>query len=60
MIALLVRLLGQPHRQHIAALLASAVGCVLVGAWLFALAENLPFTTGLYWAITTAHDGRIR
>ena len=54
MIALLVRLLGQPHRQHIAALLASAVGCVLVGAWLFALAENLRFTTGLYWAITTA------
>jgi voltage-gated potassium channel len=53
-IALLVRLLGQPHRQHIAALLASAVGCVLVGAWLFALAENLRFTTGLYWAITTA------
>jgi hypothetical protein len=51
-IALLVRLLGQPHRQHIATLLASAVGCVLVGAWLFALAERLPFTTGLYWAIT--------
>ncbi len=54
MIALLVRLLGQPHRQHIATLLASAVGCVLAGAWLFALAENLPFTTGMYWAITTA------
>jgi voltage-gated potassium channel len=27
---------------------------VLIGAWLFALAENLPFSTGLYWAITTA------
>ncbi len=54
MIALLVRLLGKPNRQHITGLLASAVGCVLVGAWLFALAENLPFTTGLYWAITTA------
>jgi voltage-gated potassium channel len=53
-ITLLVRLLGKPSRQHIAALLASAVGCVLVGAWLFALAERLPFTTGLYWAITTA------
>jgi len=25
---------------------------VLVGAWPFALAERLPFTTGLYWAIT--------
>jgi voltage-gated potassium channel len=35
-------------------LLASAVACVLVGAWLFAWAENLPFTTGFYWAITTA------
>ena len=54
MITLLVRLLGKPSRQHIAALLASAVGCVLVGAWLFALGERLPFTTGLYWAITTA------
>jgi voltage-gated potassium channel len=53
-ITLLVRLLGKPSRQHIAALLASAVGCVLVGAWLFALAESLPFTSGLYWAITTA------
>jgi len=53
-ITLLVRLLGKPSRQHIAALLASAVGCVLVGAWLFALGERLPFTTGLYWAITTA------
>jgi voltage-gated potassium channel len=53
-IALLVRLFGQPSRQHIVSLLASAAGCVLVGAWLFALAENLPFTTGLYWAITTA------
>jgi voltage-gated potassium channel len=53
-ILLLVRLFSQRNRQHIAALLGSAVGCVLIGAWLFALAENLPFTTGLYWAITTA------
>ena len=54
MITLLVRLLSQRSRRHIAVLLASAVACVLVGAWLFALAENLPFTTGFYWAITTA------
>jgi voltage-gated potassium channel len=53
-ITLLVRLLSQRSRRHIAVLLASAVACVLVGAWLFAWAENLPFTTGLYWAITTA------
>jgi voltage-gated potassium channel len=53
-ITLLVRLLSQRSRRHIAVLLASAVACVLVGAWLFALAENLPFTTGFYWAITTA------
>jgi voltage-gated potassium channel len=35
-------------------LLGTAVACVLVGAWLFALTEDLPFTTGFYWAITTA------
>jgi voltage-gated potassium channel len=53
-IALLVRILGQRRRRHIAALLATAAACVLVGAWLFALTQNLPFSTGLYWAITTA------
>jgi len=53
-IALLVRLLGQRNRQHIAALLATAVACVLVGGWLFALTQKLPFSTGLYWGITTA------
>lgn len=54
MIALLVRLLGQRNRKHIAALLAIAVACVLVGAWLFSLTQHFAFTTGLYWAITTA------
>lgn len=54
MIAILARLLGQPSRKHIAALLATAVACVLVGAWLFALTQHFAFTTGLYWAITTA------
>ncbi len=37
-----------------AALLGSAIACVLVGAWLFALTQHYPFTTGLYWAVTTA------
>ena len=54
MIALLVRLLNQRNRQHITALLVTAAACVLVGGWLFALTQDLPFTTGLYWAITTA------
>jgi voltage-gated potassium channel len=36
------------------AVLLGAVVVVLVGAELFALAESLPFTTGLYWAVTTA------
>jgi len=53
-IAILVRLLGQPSRKHIAALLGAAVACVLIGAWLFALTQHFAFTTGLYWAITTA------
>ena len=54
MIALLVRLLSQRNRQHITALLVTAAACVLVGGTLFALSQDLPFTTGLYWAITTA------
>jgi voltage-gated potassium channel len=53
-IALLVRVFGQRHRQHIASLLLAAAACLLAGAGLFALTQNLPFTTGLYWAITTA------
>ena len=35
-------------------LLGSLVGVVLLGAGLFALAEDLPYTTGLYWAVTSA------
>lgn len=54
MIALLARLLGPHHRKHIAILLASAVACVFVGGGAFAATQSLPFTTGLYWAITTA------
>jgi voltage-gated potassium channel len=53
-LAILVRLLGPHHRKHIAILLASAAGCVLAGAAAFAATQGRPFTTGLYWAITTA------
>jgi voltage-gated potassium channel len=53
-ITLLVRVLGQQHRQYAASLLVTAAACVLSGAWLFALTQSLPFTTGLYWAVTTA------
>ena len=35
-------------------LLGSVVGVVLLGAGLYALAEDLPYTTALYWAVTTA------
>jgi voltage-gated potassium channel len=53
-ITILLRLFGAPHRKHVAVLLGSVAAVVLVGAWLFSLAESLPFTTGLYWAVTTA------
>jgi voltage-gated potassium channel len=52
-IALLLRAFGVPHRRHLLILLGSAVGVVLLGSGLFALAEDLPYTTALYWAITT-------
>ncbi len=42
------------QRVRISILLGTAAACVLLGALLFSLAESLPFTTGLYWAITTA------
>jgi voltage-gated potassium channel len=53
-ILLLVRVFGQRHRQHVAGLLIAVAACLFAGAWLFALTQKLPFTTGLYWAITTA------
>ena len=53
-ITLLVRVLGERHRQFVASLLLTAIACVVIGAWLFALTQKLPFTTGLYWAVTTA------
>ncbi len=54
MIAILVRVFRERQRRYVAALLAGAAACVLAGAGLFALTQDLPFTTGLYWAITTA------
>ena len=54
MIALLLRAFAVPHRRQVLILLASSAGVVLLGSGLFALAEDLPYTTALYWAVTTA------
>jgi voltage-gated potassium channel len=53
-ITLLFRVFGVPHRRHVVILLGSVTVVVLLGAGLFALAEDIPYTTGLYWAVTTA------
>jgi voltage-gated potassium channel len=53
-IIFLFRAFRANQRTRIAILLGAAAGCVLVGAALFALVEHIAFTTGLYWAITTA------
>src|ERR1700735_5180797 len=54
MIALLARVLGAGHRQHVAVLRPGAVAGTVAGGALFAATQHLPFTSGLYWAITTA------
>lgn len=54
MVALLARIIGAGHRRHVAVLLSGALVCTLAGAVLFAVTQHYPFTTGLYWAITTA------
>ena len=54
MITLLLQIIGKQQRRHVASLLLAAVACVLAGAGLFAQTQDLPFTTGFYWAITTA------
>jgi voltage-gated potassium channel len=53
---LLLRVLKPGHRRHIAILLAVVTGFVIGGGALFAHFQQprLPFTTGIYWAITTA------
>jgi voltage-gated potassium channel len=52
----LVRAMRSGHRTRIALLLTAAAGCVLLGAVLFAHAQrpHIPFTSSLYWAVTTA------
>jgi voltage-gated potassium channel len=54
MLAILVRLVGTRHARHVVALLCSVVACVVVGAALFAQTQRIAFSTGLYWAVTTA------
>jgi voltage-gated potassium channel len=54
MIAFIIRVLGVPHRKHISILLAIALACMLLGAYLFSLTQGIAFTKGIYWAITTA------
>jgi voltage-gated potassium channel len=53
-IIFLVRAFRSGRRVRISLLLAVAAGCVLVGAALFSATQHIPFTTGLYWAVTTA------
>jgi voltage-gated potassium channel len=54
MIALLTRFLGAGHRRHVLVLLCGAIACTVIGGAVFAATQHEPFTTGLYWAITTA------
>jgi voltage-gated potassium channel len=52
---LLVRVFGKNNRRHVALLLTGAVVAVLAGGGAFAaVTPDTPFTTGVYWAITTA------
>lgn len=54
MFTLLKRVLRLPYQKHVSGLLFSVLVVIVIGAKLFSMAEKLPFTTGLYWAITTA------
>jgi len=54
MIALLVRILRGSHRRQVVVLLASVVAIIIAGGAVFAATQSYPFTTGLYWAVTTA------
>ncbi len=55
MLSLLVRVLSQNHRRHVIILLAGVAASVVIGGAVFAATQpRVPFTTGLYWAITTA------
>jgi voltage-gated potassium channel len=54
MVPLLVILLSNLKRHHIAVLLGGAGASILIGAVLFAVTQDVSFGTGLYWAIVTA------
>ena len=54
MLTLFLRLVSGRQSRHVATLLGLAVACVLAGGALFAATQHIAFTTGLYWAITTA------
>ena len=54
MLALVARLLRQPHGRHVAVLLGAVVTCVVLGGVAFSATDHVPVTTGLYWAVTTA------
>jgi voltage-gated potassium channel len=53
-IFLLARVFKVSHRRHISVLLGAMATCLFVGAGLFSVTQHIPFTSGLYWAITTA------
>jgi voltage-gated potassium channel len=53
-IPLLVRIFGRRHQRNILLLLLADVACSLVGGAVFAVTQQLPVTTGWYWAVTTA------
>jgi voltage-gated potassium channel len=50
----LARILQASNRRHIAILLGGIVFAIVAGGSAFAATQHLPFTTGIYWAITTA------
>jgi len=51
----LLTLLYNPLKRHPPlVLLLSAALCTLLGGWAFSATQHVAFTTGLYWAITTA------
>jgi voltage-gated potassium channel len=54
MVPLLVLLLSNVKRHHVAVLLGVAAASILIGAALFALTQDASLGTGLYWAIVTA------
>jgi voltage-gated potassium channel len=52
--AIFLRLMGTAARKGVPVLLGALVVVVFAGAGVFAITQHIPFTTGLYWAITTA------